>query len=57
MKSNKIAFVRGEMINQGEYYDLKLFNAEGKKVYAATLTMIDAAEIMNKHNNIVIVKP
>lgn len=50
---NKIAFASGQMeAITAEYYDLQLFSKEGKRVYAATLGQLDAAEVMNKYNNI-----
>ena len=49
---NKITFTSGTMSNDGnEYYTLVLFNGE-KKVYAANLERLEAAQVMNDYDNI-----
>lgn len=48
-----IKFSTGTLTKVGsEYYTLQLFNAEGKKIYAATLDRLTAAQMMDKHDNI-----
>lgn len=52
---NKIKFTSGTMYQiTPEYYDLKLYN-NGVKVYAVTLSAIDAAGVLNKHINITLI--
>jgi hypothetical protein len=50
----KIKFTKGTLKKCGEYYTLQLFYNE-KIIYSGTETMATAAELINKHNNIVII--
>ena len=55
MKANKITFTSGTLQKEGEYYTLVLlFN--GSVCYKATIDSITAAEYINKHNNITLIK-
>lgn len=48
-----IKFTSGTMAKLCDtYYEVRLYNKDGKQVYAATVDMGDAASIINNHINI-----
>ncbi len=60
--STKIKFTSGTLkklgseIGPAALYDLELFNAGGVRIYAATLPSIEAAQLLDKHNTIKLIK-